>query len=113
MGLEPDVRFTEWLSFAILMPLVFGISFQLPLVMVFLERIGVFSREDYVKKWRMACFLIHVFAMVMVPSADMFSMEGLAIPMFGLYLLGIFLCRLNPSSTPDSGVPDPEEMVGV
>ncbi|MGE3805960.1 MAG: twin-arginine translocase subunit TatC, partial [Gemmataceae bacterium] len=38
VGLEPDLRFNEWLSFAILMPLVFGVAFQMPLVMMFLER---------------------------------------------------------------------------
>jgi sec-independent protein translocase protein TatC len=114
MGLEPELRFTEWLGFAILMPLVFGLSFQLPLVMMALERIGVFSVSDYVGKWRIACFIIHVFAAIIVPSADIISMECLALPMFGLYGLGILLCRLNPGERTDSSdVTDPEEMVGV
>ena len=37
MNLEPDMRLNEWLTFAIMMPVVFGISFQTPLVMLFLE----------------------------------------------------------------------------
>ena len=44
MGIDPDPRITDWLSFVLILPLGFGISFQLPLVMLFLERIGVFSR---------------------------------------------------------------------
>ena len=39
--LEP--RITDWLSFVLILPLGFGIAFQLPLVMLFLERIGIFT----------------------------------------------------------------------
>ena len=36
----------------------FGISFQLPLVMLFLERIGIFSVESYLAKWRIAVLVL-------------------------------------------------------
>jgi sec-independent protein translocase protein TatC len=114
MGLEPDLRFNEWLGFAIMMPLIFGLSFQLPLVMMALERVGIFTVEDYTGKWKIACLMIHVFAAIIVPSADAISMECLAIPMFGLYCLGILLCRFNPARTtrhPD--VPDSNQLVEV
>src|SRR5436305_1722933 len=38
---EPELRLSEWLSFAILMPVLFGVGFQLPLVMLFLYKIDV------------------------------------------------------------------------
>ena len=41
LQLEPDFRWNEWLSFAIFMPVVFGLAFQTPLVMLFMERIGI------------------------------------------------------------------------
>jgi sec-independent protein translocase protein TatC len=114
LGLEPDLRFNEWLGFAIMMPLVFGISFQLPLVMMFLERIGIFTTDQYKGQWRIAVFAIHVFAAVITPSVDIISMELLAIPMFGLYWLGIFLCRFNKSPHDmDIDVPESEDMVEV
>lgn len=114
IDLEPDIRFNEWLGFAILMPLVFGVSFQVPLVMLFLERIGIMTVESYLGMWKIALFGIHVFAAVITPSIDLISMELLAIPMFGLYLLGIFMCRINPrESGLDIDVPDSEEQVGV
>ena len=47
LGIKPDLRFNEWLGFAIMMPIVFGVSFQLPLVMMFLERIGILTVEMY------------------------------------------------------------------
>ena len=42
-AIDPELRFNEWLGFVLMLPLGFGISFQLPLVMLFLERIGVFT----------------------------------------------------------------------
>jgi sec-independent protein translocase protein TatC len=114
VGLEPDVRFNEWLGFAIMMPLVFGISFQLPLVMLFLERIGILTVADYLSKWKIALFVIHAFAAIITPSVDVISMEALAIPMFGLYMLGILLCKLRPRNPDlDLEVPEPEESVEV
>ena len=37
----------EWLSFVLILPIGFGLGFQLPLVMLFLERIGIFDVEDF------------------------------------------------------------------
>jgi sec-independent protein translocase protein TatC len=114
LGLEPDLRFNEWLGFAIMMPLVFGVSFQLPLVMMFLERVGIFTVQQFKGQWRIALFAIHVFAAIITPSVDIISMELLALPMFGLYWLGIFLCRFNKSGNDmDVDVPESEDMVEV
>jgi sec-independent protein translocase protein TatC len=100
LNLEPDLRFNEWLGFAILLPVIFGASFQLPLVMMFLERLGIVTLATYRKQWRMAMFLIHVFAAAVTP-VDIFSMECLALTMCGLYGLGMLLCRINPRREPE------------
>ena len=47
MGIGPEPRINEWLSFVLILPVGFGIGFQLPLVMLFLERIGVFTVKSY------------------------------------------------------------------
>ena len=95
MGIDPDPRISEWLSFAIFLPLGFGLSFQLPLVMLFLERIGIMSVAVYLAKWRMAVLVIFVIAMVLTP-ADPISMLAMAMPLSGLYFLGILLCHYFP-----------------
>ena len=97
LGIAQDIRITEWLGFVLILPLGFGISFQLPLVMLFLERIGVFDIQAYLSKWRVAILVIFVLAMFLTP-ADPTSMMLMAGPLTVLYFLGILLCRLLPRS---------------
>lgn len=95
---DPDLRLNEWLSFAIILPLVFGVSFQTPLVMFFFNRIGMFGWEDYWAKWRYAVLLLAIFAAVITPTPDAVTMLYLFVPMFSLYMLGVAICRIFPPS---------------
>jgi len=96
MNAEFEPRIGEWLSFVLILPLGFGISFQLPLVMLFLHRIGVATLDFYVQQWRVAILIICVVSMVLTP-ADPISMLLMAVPLCFLYVLGIFMCKYMPS----------------
>jgi len=96
LGLEPELRLNEWLGFAIFMPLIFGLTFQTPLVMLFMERVGLLSLATMRKNRRIAWFVMAVFAAIITPSPDAISMLLLWIPMSMLYELGIVLCRMQP-----------------
>lgn len=98
LGLEPDMRISEWLSFALFMPVGFGIAFQLPLVMLFLDRIGVFNVETYLSKWRIAILVISIISMILTP-ADPMSMMLMAVPLWILYFAGIAFCKYLPRGT--------------
>jgi sec-independent protein translocase protein TatC len=114
LELEPEFRLNEWLGFAILMPLVFGVSFQTPLVMFFLERIGVMTVEAYRARRRIAWFALAVFAMIITPTPDAVTMLCLWIPMSLLYELGILICQYAPKRpTFDMDVPESEELIEV
>jgi sec-independent protein translocase protein TatC len=114
MGLKPDIRLNEWLGFAIFMPVVFGLSFQTPLVMMFLGRLGIMTPDSFRNKRRYAWFAMAVFAAVITPSVDALSMIFLWVPMSLLFELGIILMKWSPHATPeDEEVPDSEEMVEV
>ena len=95
MNIEPDLRIGEWLGFVLFLPIGFGISFQLPLVMLFLNRIGIFTVEMYFDKWRIAVLVIFVLAMFLTP-ADPVSMLLMAGPLTLLYFGGIAMCRWMP-----------------
>jgi sec-independent protein translocase protein TatC len=113
LGFDPDIRLNEWLSLAILLPLVFGVSFQTPLVMVFLNQIGMFTAKDYLSKWRHACMLLAFFAAVITPTPDAVTMCYLFVPMFGLYMLGIVICYYFPGSLEEAEESEAAEEVAV
>jgi sec-independent protein translocase protein TatC len=102
MGIDPDPRISDWLTFVLILPLGFGIGFQLPLVMLFLERIGVFNVAAYVKHWRISVLVICVLSMILTPS-DPYSMILMAVPLVCLYFLGIAMCRLMARRTTPFG----------
>ncbi len=95
LEIVPDIRISEWLSFVLILPLGFGIAFQLPLVMLFLERIGIFDVKAYLSRIRFAILLIFVMAMFLTP-ADPYSMLLMAVPLTILYFGGILLCKYMP-----------------
>ena len=92
LGIGADLRLNEWLGFALMMPLVFGVSFQTPLVMLFMHKIGLVSAQWFRDYRRICWFLMAIFAAVITPSVDAISMLLLWVPMGGLYELGILLC---------------------
>jgi sec-independent protein translocase protein TatC len=112
IDIDPDLRLNEWLGFAIVMPLVFGLAFQTPLVMLFLNRIGIFGWETYLAKWRYAIFVMAILSALLTPSTDVISMLWLFVPTFGLYMFGVWICYMLP---PPQGLLGPveEEEVGV
>jgi len=91
LGVTPMYRLSEWMGFATILPLVFGLCFQTPLVMLFLSTIGIFSASDYRSKRRIAYLVIAIAAMGLTPGPDGSSMLLLSIPVVLLYELGILL----------------------
>jgi len=92
LGLDPDPRISEWMSFVLVLPVGFGLGFQLPLVMLFLERIGVFDAAAYASQWRIAVLVICIASALLTP-ADPYSMLFLAAPLCLLYFGGVGMCR--------------------
>jgi sec-independent protein translocase protein TatC len=96
MGIAPDIRQSEWLGFVLILPLAFGVSFQLPLIMLFLNRIGVVSMAMYLSHWRIATLVIFVISMVLTPTMDPWTMLFMAVPLMFLYVGGLLLCLWMP-----------------
>lgn len=82
----------DYLGFAIGMLKVFGIAFQLPLVMVLLNRAGVLSRERVVAMRRYAIIFIVIAAAVLTPP-DVVSQILLAVPMWALFEISILFMK--------------------
>lgn len=86
----PAVR--DYLTFAIRLLKVFGIAFQLPVIMILLNRIGVLSRARVVAMRRYAIILIVIAAAVLTPP-DVVSQILLAVPMWALFEISVLFMR--------------------
>jgi len=86
-----EFRLDPYLSLVFILTFSLGLIFQLPLGMLILARIGVFSARDYRRQWRWFAVISVVAAAVLTPGPDFVSQLLLWIPMLLLYVLGIFL----------------------
>ncbi len=112
LNITPEMRLTEWLSFAIMLPLVFGLAFQTPLVMLFFHQIGAISVEQYLASWRIAVFVLAIVAAVLTPTPDAITWFCMWAPMVGLYLLGVWLCKMaDRRRGPRFEVPESDELI--
>jgi sec-independent protein translocase protein TatC len=114
LNLQPDLRLNEWLGFAIFMPVVFGLSFQTPLVMLFTFMIGLFDVQTFKDKRKIAIISMAVFCALITPDTTSVSMMFMLVPMVLLYELGIWICIWKGREERDDWDSDePHELVEV
>jgi sec-independent protein translocase protein TatC len=85
---------TKYFSFVLLLILAFGISFEFPLVLIFLAWLRIVP-SSRLRQWRrMAILVITVFAAVITPSQDPYTQLAMMIPMIVFYEVAIMVARL-------------------
>ncbi len=94
-GLELNLKASQYLTFLVVVMLVFGISFELPLLATMLNFAGVLSYER-LRAWRRwIVFGICVFAAVATPTQDPFTMLALAVPMAVLMEVATLIAKFH------------------
>jgi len=83
----------RYLRFVLFMGLAFGLTFEFPLVLVFLSMVGVLSSRAMLRAWRPAAAVIIVVAAVVTPSQDPISLFALAVPLWIFYFAAAAIAR--------------------
>ncbi len=84
----------KYITLILYMMLAFGVGFQFPIVVVFLQLVGLVEPKQLAQFRRFAIVIIFVLAAVITPSADPISLIALAVPMVVFYEISILLGRL-------------------
>lgn len=92
--IEPFVSADEYLTLISLMLLAFGVAFEFPLLLVFLMLVGVLDSRILRRSRRWAAVGITVFAAIITPSQDPFSLLFMAVPMYVFYEAAIVIGRM-------------------
>lgn len=90
-ALTPESYFT----FLISMLLIFGVSFELPLLLILLNRVGVVTGAALARSRRYAIFGLVVFAGLVVPGNDPITMGALALSLSVLFEVAVQVARLH------------------
>lgn len=92
--LQPMITVKNYISFIGNMTLAFGVVFQLPLILIFLAKIGIATPEFLIQKRRHAIVLILIGSAVVTPP-DVVSMILMTIPLMILYEIGVLAVKIQ------------------
>ena len=93
LPIQLEAKVNEYLSLVMKLIFAFGLSFQLPVVLSLLARVGVVDSEFLKKRRKYVVVIIFTAAAILTPP-DPITQIGLAIPLLILYELSIFSVRL-------------------
>jgi sec-independent protein translocase protein TatC len=83
----------KYVSFVVLVVGAFGLSFEFPLFLISLMAVGVLSSASLLRHWQMWVVGIAVFAAVITPSQDWFTMSAMMVPLLLFWGLAILVGR--------------------
>ena len=93
LPIQLEAKVSEYLSLVMKLIFAFGLSFQLPVVLSLLARVGVVDSEFLKTRRKYVVVIIFTAAAILTPP-DPITQIGLAIPLLILYELSIFSVRL-------------------
>ena len=94
-GLDPIIFIDEYVGFVMFMVLAFGITFELPMVILFLGAAGIVSSARLRKLRRHAIVGSAVIAAVATPSQDPYTLILMAVPLYLMYEIALLIIRFG------------------
>jgi sec-independent protein translocase protein TatC len=102
-GVGRILRYSDYIEFFLQFLLAFGISFQMPVIVIFLVKAHVLTVKQLLSMSKLVVIVIFIVAAIITPP-DVISQLAVAIPMLLLYFLSVLLAAiLRPRTQPCLG----------
>ncbi len=85
----------RFVVFCSAMIFAFGITFEVPIVLLILSKVGILKSGTLVRTRRYAILIITIASALITPTPDVYNMMLLAVPTYILFEIGILLMKLN------------------
>lgn len=95
--IKPMLSVGKYIDFCLKFILAFGAVFELPVILLFLTKIGVVTPKTLAKNRKYAVLLAFVVAALLTPTPDAFNQTLMAVPIILLYEAGILASRIFSS----------------
>ena len=110
LGVSNEWRIGEYITFATQFTLLFGLSFELPVVVMVLVKLGILTYESMTRTRTYAIVAIYVAAAIITPTPDIMTLNLMALPMLFLYEICIWLAWFDRKKNRESERREAEEM---
>ncbi len=84
---------TEYVNFILMLSLIFGLGFQMPIAVVFAERMGLVSLSALAASRKYVLLALFIIAAMATPP-DVISQIALAVPLYALFEVSLIVCRV-------------------
>jgi len=91
LRVSSNFTFTNYIGFMANMMLIFGLSFQTPIVIFILIRTGIMSVEFFKKTRKYVFLAVVIICSMVIPGSDPISLFAMVIPVYLLFELGLFM----------------------
>ena len=88
---EPFFEATGYLGFLVKMLLAFGLAFELPVILVFLQMIGVLKTETLRKNRRIAAVAVVILGAIITPTGDPITLMVVSVPMYMFFEVSLII----------------------
>jgi len=99
---SPIPMMDDYMNFVTVMCLVFGFSFELPMVMMILAQLRIVSPGQFAKHWRIVLLVLAIIAAILAPTPDLLTFSSIFVPLLALYALGLLLALLVVRKKPEA-----------
>lgn len=92
--LQAIISISKFVTFVTIFILAFGVIFELPVIMVFSAKAGLFPRHRFEQHRRYAILVISIIAALLTPTPDVVNMLLMGLPLYILYETGIVILKI-------------------